>query len=683
MLCSVREKSVKYLFFNRRKIRQYKTVRNHMYRWERFMGRRAVDTRKQNRIGTRKLYGRVLIVFLLILAVCLFLVGRVWYLNYTRGNRYEKKVLSQRSYSSNELSYKRGDITDRNGNKLATSKKVYDLVLDPALILTDEKYVEATGKALLEVFDIKESKFENILKKKADLQYYVMKKYKGLAKDKVKKFKALAKEDSNIKGVTFDERYERKYPYSTVASKVIGFCSSENKGIWGVENQYDEQLSGVNGRKYGYFDSGLNLVETVKEPVNGNNIVSTIDVNVQGILERHMKEFQEETGSLNMGCIIMNPQNGEIYAMSSYPEYDLNNPQDLSVLYSQEKIEKMSDKKKAEKLNQLWRNYCISDAFEPGSTFKPMTVAACLDEGAATAKTYYKCDGYQTVGGVKIKCVANARGGHGNINLCQALMESCNDVMMQISEKLGRNKFLDYVNNFGFGRKTGIDLPGEATGGIFTKDNMHSVELATSSFGQGQTVTMIQLASAFCATINGGNYYEPHVVKEVQSESGAVVSSKDNALVRRVITENTSSKIRKYLYKTVEEGTANPAQVAGYQIGGKTGTAEKHPTGQGNYLVSFAGFTPIDKPEVMIYVVIDEPNVEDQAHSMYATEFSSKVMKEVLPLLGYYQSEDVKKKDKTKATDITIPSTKEVPDGGYSEGSYEVAESDEKEDQTE
>ena len=374
-----------------------------------------------------------------------------------------------------------------------------------------------------------------------------------------------------------------------------------------------------------------------------------------------------------MGCIIMNPQNGEIYAMSSYPEYNLNNPRDLSAFYSPEKIDKMSDKKKTENLNKIWRNYCISDAYEPGSTFKPMTVAACLDEGVTTGSRAYHCDGYQVINGVRIKCVAYSRGGHGTINICQSLMESCNDVLMQLGADLGKRKFLQYVNEFGFGKKTGIDLPGEATGGVFTNDTMHAVELATSSFGQGQTVTMIQMAAAFSSVINGGNYYEPHVVKEVKSENGAVLESNDNALVRRVITENTSKKLRNYLYKTVEEGTALPAKVAGYQIGGKTGTAEKHPTGRGNYLVSFIGFATKDNPEVMIYVTIDEPHVADQAHSTYATQFSSEVLKEVLPVLGMYQDSSTKKADKTKASDIKLPSTKEAPDGGYSDGTYSVA----------
>ncbi len=633
------------------------------------MRRNAVDTRQNIKVGTRSMFGRILMVFALFALVAVFLVIQVYRLNKSKGKEYEKKVLAQQSYSSKEINYRRGDITDRNGNKLAISKKVYDLVLDPFLIRSDETYVGATAQALEKTFGISRAKFDRILEKYGDSQYYVMKKYKGVAKKRVTDFQKLAKENSKIKGVSFDERYERYYPYSTVGSKLIGFCSEENEGIWGIENKYNTELSGTKGRQYGYYDSDLNLVETVREAENGNNIVSTIDVNVQGILERHMKEFQEKTGSKNMGCIVMNPQNGEIYAMSSYPEYDLNNPRDLSVVYKKNEIDKMSDEERSDALNKLWRNFCISDAYEPGSTFKPVTVAACLDEGVTDEKTFYTCDGFQKVNGIKIKCVAWQRGGHGSEDICHALMDSCNDVLMQIGAKLGKDSFLDYVSDFGFGKKTGIDLPGEAEGGVFTKENMHAVELATSSFGQGQTVTMIQLASAFSSVINGGNYYEPHVVKEIRSASGAVLSSKDDTLVRRVITEKTSAKIRKYLKKTVEEGTASPAQVAGYEVGGKTGTAEKHPTGRGNYLVSFIGFTPTDNPQVVMYTVIDEPHVADQAHSTPATEFSSETMKEILPLLGLYQDTDIPKKDQTKASDIILPSA-EMPEGGLADGDY-------------
>lgn len=642
------------------------------------MSRKAVDTRKRVRVAKPFVFARLLFVFGLILLAGIALVVRIAYLNKNKGDAYERKVLAQQSYASNVLPYKRGDIVDRNNNKLATSVKVYNLILDPVQILSDEKYIKPTIKALVDVFGLKEEEIKKILDKNSQVQYYVMKEYKGLKSTYVEKFEKLQKKDKNIKGVWFEEEYVRKYPYSSVGSNVIGFCISDNTGSWGIENYYNSSLNGVTGRRYGYFDADLNLVKTVKPATNGNTIVSSIDVNIQGILEQHMKKFLKDVGALNMGCIIMNPNNGEIYAMASNKQYDLNNPRDLTGFYPQKKIDKMSDKDKMDALSKIWRNFCISDAYEPGSTFKPFTVCAALDEGITNTKRTYLCDGGQDVNGTYIKCVAHGIGGHGQINICQSLMKSCNDVMMQLGADMGKDTFLEYVNTFGFGARTGIDLPGEAVGGIFTKDTMHSVELATSSFGQGQTVTMIQMAAGFSALVNGGNYYEPHVVKEIDSESGAVVSVNDDKLVKRIITEKTSKLLRNYLYKTVEEGTAMPAQVEGYTVGGKTGTAQKHPVGHGNYLVSFIGCTPVKKPEVVIYTVIDEPKVEDQAHSTPATEFSSQVLTDILPMLGIYPDKKDSKKV-TSDTNIKLPSTKkgnkylEEPEGGAIDKDYKVA----------
>lgn len=646
------------------------------------MSRKAVDTRKRVRVAKPFVFARLLFVFGLILLAGIALVVRIAYLNKNKGDAYERKVLAQQSYASNVLPYKRGDIVDRNNNKLATSVKVYNLILDPVQILSDEKYIKPTIKALVDVFGLKEEEIKKILDKNSQVQYYVMKEYKGLKSTYVEKFEKLQKKDKNIKGVWFEEEYVRKYPYSSVGSNVIGFCTSDNTGSWGIENYYNSSLNGVTGRRYGYFDADLNLVKTVKPATNGNTIVSSIDVNIQGILEQHMKKFLKDVGALNMGCIIMNPNNGEIYAMASNKQYDLNNPRDLTGFYPQKKIDKMSDKDKMDALSKIWRNFCISDAYEPGSTFKPFTVCAALDEGITNTKRTYLCDGGQDVNGTYIKCVAHGIGGHGQINICQSLMKSCNDVMMQLGADMGKDTFLEYVNTFGFGARTGIDLPGEAVGGIFTKDTMHSVELATSSFGQGQTVTMIQMAAGFSALVNGGNYYEPHVVKEIDSESGAVVSVNDDKLVKRVITEKTSKLLRNYLYKTVEEGTAMPAQVEGYTVGGKTGTAQKHPVGHGNYLVSFIGCTPVKKPEVVIYTVIDEPKVEDQAHSTPATEFSSQVLTDILPMLGIYPDKKDSKKV-TSDTNIKLPSTKkgnkylEEPEGGAISEDYKVASGEE------
>lgn len=646
------------------------------------MSRKAVDTRKRVRVAKPFVFARLLFVFGLILLAGMALVVRIAYLNKNKGDAYERKVLAQQSYASNVLPYKRGDIVDRNNNKLATSVKVYNLILDPVQILSDKKYIEPTIKALNDVFGLKEEEIKKILDKNSQVQYYVMKEYKGLKSTYVDKFEKLQKKDKNIKGVWFEEEYVRKYPYSSVGSNVIGFCTSDNTGSWGIENYYNSSLNGVTGRRYGYFDADLNLVKTVKLATNGNTIVSSIDVNIQGILEQHMKKFLKDVGALNMGCIIMNPNNGEIYAMASNKQYDLNNPRDLTGFYPQKKIDKMSDKDKMDALSKIWRNFCISDAYEPGSTFKPFTVCAALDEGITNTKRTYLCDGGQDVNGTYIKCVAHGIGGHGQINICKSLMKSCNDVMMQLGADMGKDTFLEYVNTFGFGARTGIDLPGEAVGGIFTKDTMHSVELATSSFGQGQTVTMIQMAAGFSALVNGGNYYEPHVVKEIDSESGAVVSVNDDKLVKRVITEKTSKLLRNYLYKTVEEGTAVPAQVEGYTVGGKTGTAQKHPVGHGNYLVSFIGCTPVKKPEVVIYTVIDEPKVEDQAHSTPATEFSSQVLTDILPMLGIYPDKKDSKKV-TSDTNIKLPSTKkgnkylEEPESGAISEDYKVASGEE------
>ena len=642
---------------------------------------RKQNIRKIRRQSRWRLYAAMFIVFILIICAS----ARIIYLNVSKGTEYKKEVLSQQSYVNKVIPYKRGDIVDRNGNTLAKSTKVYDLILEPKQILEadkekkSDKYRKATAAALEKVFGIKQSTFFKILSEKPESMYYPMKKYKQLSRKIVEQFNNISqKENSNIIGVWFEESYLRTYPYSQVASTVLGFCSSDGQGLGGIESWYNSSLNGVNGKSFGYYDSNLNLVEKVKEAQDGNKVVSTIDINVQGVLEKKMAKFQKDTGSENMGVILINPQNGEIYAMADYPSYDLNNPRDLSKFYSKAKLSKMSSKDKSELLQKLWRNYCISDAYEPGSTFKPITVAASLDEGVTYDGKHYLCDGGQKIGTTYIKCVAYSAGGHGDIDPCKALMKSCNDVMMHMAADLGVSKFAKYVRSFGFGAKTGIDLPGEAIGGIFRKQDMHQVELATSSFGQGQTVTMIQLASAFCATINGGNYYQPHVVKEIDSQNGAVVSSNDNMLVKRVISEDTSKLIRKYLEKTVEddEGTASPARVKGYVIGGKTGTAEKQPREDKNYLVSFAGFTPVDKPELAIYVVIDQPHVADQAHSTYATEFASEVLKDVLPMLGIYK-ESGKSSD---AKAVTLPSTKkgnsilEVPAGGYATSDYDVAD---------
>ncbi|MEG1992946.1 MAG: penicillin-binding transpeptidase domain-containing protein [Acetivibrio sp.] len=606
------------------------------------------DKRNETKRFTSKMQASLLFIFCMVILIFLVLVGRMLYLTNKDGEKYEKRVLSQQTYVSNPIPYKRGEILDRNMTKLAVSEKVYNLILDPVAMLQKESYPKATKKALKECFGIEENEIDTILKEKSQSQYVQMKDYKRMEYETVELFHHMEKKEKNIQGVWFEEEYIRKYPLSTVGSTVIGFTqkADNNIGNWGMEEAYNDELSGTNGREFGYFNEDMKLERTVKPAINGNNIISTIDANVQKAVERKVKAYLKEPGAKNAAVILMNPKNGEIYAMVSNKAFDLNNPRDLSDFYTKKEITAMTDKEMSAALSAIWRNYCISDAYEPGSTFKPFTIAAALDEGVINEKSTFTCNGYAQIADKRISC--NVKAGHGTIDVRKSLMVSCNAALMQIGTKLGKEKFSLYNQLFGFGEKTGIDLPGESSGIFYGKENLNPVELATSSFGQSNTVNMIQMVSAFSSLINGGNYYTPHIVKEIQNEKGATVKKTEETLVKKTISNATSDKIRDYLFATVEEGTAAPAKVLGYEIGGKTGTAEKLPRDKTNYIVSFLGFAPAKDPEVVIYVVIDQPNVKDQPHSTFATVFASEVMNEVLPFLGIYPDTNIETKDKTK-----------------------------------
>ena len=440
----------------------------------------------------------------------------------------------------------------------------------------------------------------------------------------------------------------RTYPYNTLASDVIGFTVDGNVGSNGIEASYNNILNGTDGREYGYLDETSTVERTVKEAVNGDTVVSTIDLQVQSIVEKHILEFNEQhkneasagEGSKNTAVIVMNPQNGEILAEASYPNYDLNQPRDLTKYYTQETIDAMSDEEQLETLNSLWNNFCVSDTYEPGSTFKPFTIAAGLETGILTGDETYYCGGVLHVGDHDIHC--SNRDGHGTQTLKQALENSCNVALMEIGEALGAEEFCRYQELFGFGEYTGIDLPGEGetSGLLYTPENMDAASLATNAFGQNFNVTMTQLAASFCSLINGGNYYEPHVVKQIQDENGNVTENIDPVLVKKTISEETSEVIKDYMLGVVQEGTGSSAAVEGYDIGGKTGTAEKLPRGNGKYLVSFIGYAPQENPEVVVYVVVDEPNVAAQASSSYATELASGIMSEIFPYLGITKSSE-------------------------------------------
>ncbi len=601
--------------------------------------RRNPFRRKFSKTMQRKL----VMLFAAIVLAFVFLVGRITYINAASGDKYTKLVLDQQQYGSRTIPFKRGDIVDRNGTKIATSERIYNVILDMKVMLSKEEYIEPTIQVLEECFGIAEEDVRTLMDKNPTGRYNILKKGVDYATaQKFNKIESDSEKYPNVKGIWLEEDYVRKYPYNTLASDVIGFTVDGNVGSNGIEASYNSILNGTDGREYGYQDESTSFEQTVKEPENGQTVMSTIDLQVQSIVEKHVLEFNEEhknqaregEGSLDTAVIVMNPQNGEILAEASYPNYDLNNPRDLTKYYTEEQIEAMSDEEKLDTLNSLWNNFCVSDTYEPGSTFKPFVISAGLETGVLTGEESYTCGGVLHVGDHDIHC--SNRDGHGTQTLKRALENSCNVALMQIGESMGAEEFTRYQELFGFGEMTGIDLPGEASteGLLYEAENMDAASLATNAFGQNFNVTMTQLAASFCSLVNGGNYYEPHVVKQIQDENGNVTETKNPVLVRKTISKETSDIIKDYMYGVVEEGTGKSAAVEGYAIGGKTGTAEKLPRRNGKYLVSFIGYAPQENPQVVVYVVVNEPNAQGQANSGFATELASKIMGEIFPYLG-------------------------------------------------
>ena len=601
--------------------------------------RRNPFRRKFSKTMQRKL----VMLFAAIVLAFVFLVGRITYINAASGDKYTKLVLDQQQYGSRTIPFKRGDIVDRNGTKIATSERIYNVILDMKVMLSKEEYIEPTIQVLEDCFGIAEEDVRTLMDKNPTGRYNILKKGVDYATaQKFNKIESDSEKYPNVKGIWLEEDYVRKYPYNTLASDVIGFTVDGNVGSNGIEASYNSILNGTDGREYGYQDESTSFEQTVKEPENGQTVMSTIDLQVQSIVEKYILEFNEEhknqaregEGSLDTAVIVMNPQNGEILAEASYPNYDLNNPRDLTKYYTEEQIEAMSDEEKLDTLNSLWNNFCVSDTYEPGSTFKPFVISAGLETGVLTGEESYTCGGVLHVGDHDIHC--SNRDGHGTQTLKRALENSCNVALMQIGESMGAEEFTRYQELFGFGEMTGIDLPGEASteGLLYEAENMDAASLATNAFGQNFNVTMTQLAASFCSLVNGGNYYEPHVVKQIQDENGNVTETKDPVLVRKTISKETSDIIKDYMYGVVEEGTGKSAAVEGYAIGGKTGTAEKLPRRNGKYLVSFIGYAPQENPQVVVYVVVNEPNAQGQANSGFATELASKIMGEIFPYLG-------------------------------------------------
>lgn len=637
----------------------------------------TMKNKRKNRFGflskkfPKRMQKKLVFLFMVIILAFVVLIVRITYINASKGSKYTKIVLDQREYDSRTIPYKRGDIVDRNGTKIATSERVYNVILDVYVMLSKDEYVEPTTEVLEECFNIKESEVQKVIEENPNSRYVIMKKdvdYKT-----AQKFNEIDGDDENypnVKGIWLEDDYLRSYPYNTLASDVIGFTVSGNEGVLGIESAYNDVLNGTDGREYGYFSDDSTMERTVKASENGNTVVSTIDVTLQSIVEQCILEFNEEhrgetrkdePGSKNTAAIIMDPNTGEILAMASYPNFDLNDPRDMSSVYTDETWDGMSEEEQLEAMNGVWRNFCISDTYEPGSTMKPFTVAAGLETAKLNGNETYYCNGYLHVGDWDIKC--HLTNGHGTQTVADAIANSCNVALMEIAESIGIEDFCRYQHIFGFGEYTGIDLPGEAATSalLYSPENMTDTDLATNSFGQNFNVSMIQMVAGFSSLINGGNYYEPHIVKQIQDENGTVIETQDPVLLRKTVSEETSELLKTYLKCTMEYGTGMSASVEGYDIGAKTGTAEKLPRNNGNHLLSYIGYAPQKNPEVVVYVVVDEPNVDNQSNSAYVLELSQKIMAQAFPYLNI------------STIDGYVPNTKMLTEQTQEETSEEYA----------
>ncbi|MBQ9588634.1 MAG: cell division protein FtsI [Butyrivibrio sp.] len=671
------------------------------------MARRKKSKTQKFTIGMRK---KLVVLFVLVLLAFVGLGVRLILITKNNGEEYERQVLSQQQYDSTTLPFRRGEILDSSGTVLAYSEKVYNVILDAKLLLRDEKYLEPTLKALVTNFSLDASEIRNYLSEHATSQYYIL--AKKLSYNEIYDFQEMITPgtetyDENIQGVWFESSYIRKYPNGSLASDVIGFTSSDNVGMYGLEEYYNDVLSGTAGREYGYLDDDSNLERTTIPATDGDSIVTTIDGNLQNIVEKHLNKFNETyannvrtgNGANNVGCIIMDVNTGDVLAMASYPGFDLNNPRDITpligmpavdekgnkvsgesvydsgVYITEEMLAEFTDEQLYQNYNALWKNFCIADTYEPGSVAKPFTVATGLEAGAITGDEVYNCTGSLNVGGWDIKC--HNRYGDGLVSVERAIEISCNVAMMYIGQSIGVNTFTKFQKDFGFGLKTNIDLAGEArTEGLtYSASNMGPTDLAINTFGQGFNVDMIEMITGYCSLINGGYFYEPHVVKKIVSSSGTTVKNIEPRVLRQTVSPSTSEKIIQYCEAVVmgDEGTGKTARPAGYRIIGKTGTAQTLPRGNRQYVVSFMGAAPADDPEIAIYVVVDRPNVADQSTSTrLATTLVRDILTEALPYLNYPMTEELSEAEQAELASLREQLITTAPDPTAEENAEEV-----------
>ena len=596
----------------------------------------------------------------MVVAALIVLLIRMAGINLTHGGAYTKQVLAnnQSQYQSVSIACKRGDILDSSGTTLATSVKQYRVILDCYAVNSDSSYKEPTEKALFDVFGVDTSTVDALLTGDAtrNSRYQVLlggstitirqkqawDAYVSGTDDSSLSDEEKATRASDIRGVWFEEKYVRKYPLGSLACDVLGFVYDTDRADWGIESYYNNALNGIAGRKYAYYGSDTQLDQTIAAPVDGKTVQLTLDANIQKAVENTIASFNETyangpyysgRGAKNIGIVVMDPNTGDVLAMASSDPYDLNDPSSaISTQYTDEQVAAMSDNQKTEALESIWRNFCISDSYEPGSVYKPVVISSALQDGTLTGNETFYCDGGEDVLGTRIKC--SDPDGHGQETVGDLIKNSCNDGLMQVASLMGIGEFSQYQQMFGFGSRTGIDLSGEASGIVNSSDKMSALDLAVNSFGQGFTCTMIQEITAVSAVINGGSLVKPHLMSRILNSDGSVEKTYGTVVQKEIISKDVSDLVRSYMKKSADEGTSVYAKVDGYSMGGKTGTAQTIPRGNGKYLDSSIGFVPYNNPQVIIYVVVDEPNVEAQADNRYPQWIGRDILQQILPYMG-------------------------------------------------
>lgn len=564
---------------------------------------------------------KIMIIFVAVLLLMVFLMGRLVYLMIFCSEYYGVRAenLHERE---RDIKAARGNIYDRNGVVLAENKTVCTISVIHSQIEDPEKVIAVLTKEL----GMSEETVRKRVEKVSSIERI---------KTNVEKETGDAIRAYELAGVKIDEDYKRYYPYNELASKVIGFTGGDNQGIIGIEVKYDEYLEGINGKILTLTDArGVeikNAGERRSEPVEGDDLYLSLDYNIQMYAAQAAVKVREEKQADSVSILVMNPQNGEILAMVNEPEFNLNEPFTLNTEIDTE----LSEEEKQDALNKMWRNQCINDTYEPGSTFKIITASAALEEGKVSLSDQFNCPGYKIVEDRRIRC--HKVGGHGAEDFTHGIMNSCNPVFIEIGLRIGSDRFCDYFEQFGLLSRTNIDLPGEASTIMHKRENIGQVELATMSFGQSFQITPIQLATTVSSIINGGNRVTPHFGVETKNAEGEVTHTFVYEQQEHIVSEETSTTMRYLLEKVVSEGSGKNAALEGFSIGGKTATSQTLPRSEKRYISSFLGFAPADEPQVLALIIINNPQGVYYGGTI-AAPVCRDLFSNILPYLGIEQA---------------------------------------------